>query len=52
VAFVESDQVESFAESVRLAYHQATGTSPNVSPVYAAAGAGLIPVGALTCPTQ
>jgi len=42
VAFVEARAVDGFALSVRDAYSQATGLVPEVDPVEAAAGAGLI----------
>ncbi len=42
VAFVEARAVDSFASSVQDAYHQATGLVPEVDPVEAAAGAGLM----------
>ena len=42
VAFVEAPAVDSFASSVQGAYYQATGLVPEVDPVEAAAGAGLM----------
>ncbi len=42
VAFVEARAVDSFALSVQDAYHLATGLVPEVDPVAAAAGAGLM----------
>jgi galactokinase len=42
VAFVEARAVDSFVLSVQDAYHQASGLVPEVDPVAAAAGAGLI----------
>ncbi len=42
VAFVEARAVDSFALSVQDAYHQATGLVPELDPVEAAAGAGLM----------
>jgi galactokinase len=42
VAFVEARAVDSFATSVKDAYYQATGLVPEVDPVEAAAGAGLM----------
>ena len=42
VAFVESAQVDSFAASVQKTYFAATQTHPEVYPVEAAAGAGLL----------
>jgi galactokinase len=48
VALVASDQVESFAQSVCQAYHEATGTQPLVNAVHAAAGTGVIPADSLT----
>ncbi|MCX6904547.1 MAG: hypothetical protein NTW03_13915, partial [Verrucomicrobia bacterium] len=42
VAFVEETMVERFAASVRRAYFAATQTQPEVYPVAAAAGAGLV----------
>ena len=44
VAFVEREQVEAFAESVRRDYHNATGIQPETYAVEAAAGAGLVAV--------
>jgi galactokinase len=41
-AFVEKAQVPAFAESVKEAYHAMTHIQPEVYPVEAAAGAGLI----------
>lgn len=43
VAFVEQPQVEAFAQAVRVAYSAATGLQPEIYPVSAAAGAGLLP---------
>ncbi len=42
VAFVEARAVDSFALSVQDAYYQATGLVPELDPVEAAAGAGLM----------
>jgi galactokinase len=42
VAFVETDRVSEFERHVRGAYTAATGIKPEVYPVQAAAGAGLI----------
>jgi galactokinase len=42
VAFVEQAQVEAFAVSVKAQYSSATGLRPEVYPVHAAAGAGLV----------
>jgi galactokinase len=42
VALVAGDQLESFAQSVRRAYYEATGTQPIVNAVHAAAGAGVM----------
>jgi galactokinase len=44
VAFVEQAHVEAFAASVRKTYFAATQTRPEVYPVTAAAGAGLLSV--------
>jgi galactokinase len=46
VAFVERERVEAFAESVRRDHHNSTGIQPEVSAVDAAAGAGLVTIGA------
>ncbi|MCL5097789.1 MAG: galactokinase, partial [Candidatus Omnitrophica bacterium] len=42
VALVEQPAAEAFAQSVRQAYYQATGVQPEIYPVRAAAGAGLL----------
>jgi len=42
VAFVDEGQIEPFAAAVRAHYFAATGTQPEIYPVTAAAGAGLI----------
>jgi galactokinase len=42
VAFVDGERVESFADSVSVAYRKATGIQPEVSAVEAAAGAGMM----------
>jgi len=47
VAFVEEGRVEAFAASVRTSYFAATRTQPEVYPVTAAAGAGLLSVASL-----
>jgi galactokinase len=54
VAFVEKTRVGNFADSVRHAYLAATRTQPDVYPVMAAAGAGLLalPAGVKRPPTQ
>jgi galactokinase len=44
VAFVASDQVESFARFVKASYVAASGMTPKVNVVQAAAGAGLVPM--------
>jgi galactokinase len=46
VAFVQQNKVEDFAASVRETYHSASGTMPDVYPVEAVAGAGLVGVAA------
>ena len=46
VAFVERERVEAFADSVCRDYDDATGIPPEVSAVDAAAGAGLVAIGA------
>jgi galactokinase len=43
VAFVEEDAVDAFSAFVRKTYFAATQTQPEVYPVKAAAGAGLLP---------
>ena len=42
VAFVENDQIENFAQHVQKNYYQATGIQPDIYPVQAADGAGLL----------
>jgi galactokinase len=42
VAFVEAASGDAFAAAVRTHYATATGTQPEIYPVTAAAGAGLI----------
>ena len=42
VAFVDEGQIEPFAAAVRAHYFAATGIQPEIYPVTAAAGAGLI----------
>jgi galactokinase len=44
VAFVASDQVESFARFVQTSYEAASGMPPKVNVVQAAAGAGRVPM--------
>ncbi len=43
VAFVKRRLVETFAASVGGTYHRAWGQPPEVYPMEAAAGAGLVP---------
>jgi galactokinase len=44
VAFVEAEQVDSFAEFVQESYFAATQTLPELYPAEAAAGAGLLKI--------
>jgi len=43
VAFVESDSIEAFAEHVQKEYVSSTGIEPEIYPVQAAKGAGVLP---------
>ena len=42
VAFVQLNKVEGFVASVREIYHSTSGTMPDIYPVEAVAGAGLV----------